>query len=113
MKKEQKASNIMIKSIVKSISAFIVSFIVFFINNSSYDFQSVIEEYYLILAYIFTISIISYYFYESESSYKNKNSNSISVRRKFKGDLGMLKINSFIDSTINEIKNKGVDNSKK
>jgi len=70
----------MIKSMVKSISAFIISFIVFFVNNSSYNFQSIIKEYYLILAYIFTISIISYYFYESESSYKNKNGNSISVK---------------------------------
>ncbi len=78
MKIGQKANNIMIKSIIKSVSIFAISLMVFFVYES--DFSILNEDYYLILGYIFTISIISYYFYESESSYKKKHTNSISIK---------------------------------
>ena len=74
----QKANNVMIKSIIKSVSIFIISLMVFFVYGA--DFSILNEDYYLILGYIFTISIISYYFYESESSYKKKHTNSISIK---------------------------------
>ena len=44
-----------------------------------------------------------------EKEEKNK---TVSIRKRFAGDLGNKKIASFIDLINNEIKNKGVDNSR-
>ena len=41
---------------------------------------------------------------------KEVKSKTISVRRRFEGDLGTMKIHVFINNILDEIKNKGVDN---
>ena len=39
---------------------------------------------------------------------KEKIENKVSVRKRFKGDMGMVELDTFIDDVCNEIKNKGV-----
>jgi len=39
---------------------------------------------------------------------KEKSENKVSVRKRFKGDIGMVGLNTFIKDVYNEIKNKGV-----
>jgi threonyl-tRNA synthetase len=39
---------------------------------------------------------------------KEENNKTISLRRKFKGDLGSMKIDAFLSQIDTEIKNKGV-----
>ena len=39
---------------------------------------------------------------------KEMTENKVSVRKRFKGDIGMVQLNTFIKDVNNEIKNKGV-----
>ena len=42
---------------------------------------------------------------------KEVNNNSLSIRKRFKGNIGEVEVDSFITSIVKEIKNKGVNNS--
>lgn len=57
-----------------------MSFIIYLLINDNYNFVFLFDNYGTVLIYMFTISVISYYFYESESSYKKRKSNTISIK---------------------------------
>ena len=76
----------MINSLLKNLCVFIVSIIILFAYNLYADNTGVAFTLNLILSnsiiifYIFTVSLVSYYFYESDKSYLAKNTSKASIK---------------------------------